>query len=559
MKKQFSFPTFLRESDQASKKLFVSSRLKKLLRRLGILLLLAGVCFNMGCDSCDCEPREAFFAFIGYWDFPSGETFTTTNNSPYQDNTVDFIARVYYPSYDESVLDDLENPNFEGIEVADGKHPLIIFGHGRYGGGVPTNYLGMTNLMNHLASWGYICVSINFDVFHQLQSSYSWGIPHRGELFLHAIYRMAQLNTDTSSIFYDKIDTSKIALIGHSRGGGGAISAVNQNLSQGSPRTIVALATLSPVDFGTDALQAAIPHISLYGTWDGDLLDGEGPRIWDEGVRTAHKEFVEIYGANHFNFTDDIDYINEVEEIPREDQKEIAQGFINAYFDVYGRGNDRWDWPKYLTGHVRMLQNVDYYIQYLSSDFLTIDNGNPLGTVNTNNLGGNNNGSSLTLFDDEMLDDYNQYFYNMSEGLLIHWNDIGDQLGFDFPAQDVSNYTHLHFRTSQRPGNTLNVLDTFKNFRVKVQDSDGGVATVSIKDYFGGIQYPDYSNSLTATWQQPYQYKSIPRSFRIPFTDLQGVDSTKINQVVLLFDRPDETGYKNITGAIALDDLEFTE
>lgn len=538
------------------KKQFATFGLKNFLGVVGLLLLLSGVCLNMGCESCDCEPSETRLAFIGYWDFPSGETFTTTNLTPYPDNTVDFIARVYYPSYDESVLEDPEDPNLEGIEVADGKHPLIIFGHGRYPPGVPYNYLHMTNLMYHLASWGYICVSINFDVFNSLQYQHQNGIPHRGELFLHAVDRMLQLNGDATSIFYDTIETTQIALIGHSRGGGGAISAVNLNLSQGSPRSIVGLATISPVDFDTDPVQAAIPHICLYGSWDGDLSGGDGAIIWNQGVRTAHKEFVEIYGANHFNFTDTIDYINEEEDIPREDQQEMAQGFINAYFDLHVRGISRQDWPQYLTGHINMVPDVDYYIQYLSPDYLAIDDGSPLGTVDTNNLNGTNDGSTMALFDDEMLNNPNDHFYNMSEGLLIHWDDTTDELVFSFDPQDASVYTHLHFRASQRPGHTLNTLDTFKNFSVRVDDADGGTATVNIKDYFGGIQYPDFSGSISAT--SSYQYKSIPRSFRIPFTDLAGVDITKVNQVVLLFDRPDEPGYKNITGAIALDDLEFT-
>jgi acetyl esterase/lipase len=520
---------------------------------VGFVLLLLILCFHWGCDQC--PPSRSNFAFIGYWDFPGGQTFNLVNEKP-GSQTVDFIARVYYPSYDESVLEDPDDPNFEGITVADGVYPLIVFGHGQYGIGVPENYLGMTNLMHHLASWGYICVSINLDVVHGQWMYHQQGIPHRGELFLHAVDRMLGLNANNESLFFKKIDPERIALIGHSRGGGGAISAVNMNLAQGSPRSVKALATISPVDFHTDPVQAAVPHISLYGTWDGDLLDGEGSRIWDGGGRAAHKEFVEIYGANHFHFTDVVDYMNEEHEIVRENHHELAQGFINAYFDTHVKELVRYDWPLYLTGHLRLLEGVNYYIQYLGSDFRAIDNGGPLGTEGDNNLGGNNDGDSLAHFDDQMLNNYNDHFYNQSPGLLVHWNDVGDQLVFNFPVQNVSAYTHLHFRASQRPGNPLNVLDRFKNFRVRVRDNSGGSAVVSIKDYFSGLQYPDFSGSIAAG--SVYQYKSIPRSFRIPFTDFPGVDFNQVTRVTFLFDQADESGYKNITGAIALDDLEFT-
>jgi len=213
-----------------------------------------------GCSGCrSCRPNQGNFAFIGFRDVPAGQTMTLTAPMPGGQQMVDFIGRIYYPSLDESVLQDPERPNFENITVAEGAHPLIVFGHGRWGGGVPTNYLGMTNLLHHLASWGYVCISVNLDVVHALQSTNQWGIPHRGELFLKAIDYMLQQNADPVSPFFARIDPAKIALIGHSRGGSGAISAVNQNAAAQPPRAIGAVATISPVDFGTDPVRAAVP------------------------------------------------------------------------------------------------------------------------------------------------------------------------------------------------------------------------------------------------------------------------------------------------------------
>ncbi|MGH9464432.1 MAG: alpha/beta hydrolase family protein, partial [Thermoanaerobaculia bacterium] len=439
-------------------------------RAAALAALLLGL---SGCQQC--RPSHGNFAFIGFWDAPGGETATLESDLPGESQSVDFIARVYYPSYDESVLEDLENPDLEGIEVADGLHPLIVFGHGRYSLGVPTNYLGMTNLMHHLASWGYICISVNFDVVHSVPSDA--GIPHRGELFLHAVDYMLAQNADAGSLFFGKIDPAKIALIGHSRGGGGAISAVNRNLAAGSPRPILAVATISPVEFGTQPLQAPVPHLSLYGTWDGDLDDGQGHRIWDAGVRTAPKQHVEIYGANHFHFTDSVIYSGESNGIAREDHHEIAQGYINAFFDVHVRGLDRHEWPLYLVGEKDLRPGVDEYLQVLSDDFLSVDDGSPLGSEATNTIGGTNDASTLALFDDQMLDDEIQHFYNQSEGLLIHWNGSGDELILDLGGpENVSTYDLLQFRASQRPVDpgdpadpllAFNTLDTVKDFRVR--------------------------------------------------------------------------------------------
>ncbi|HET9314384.1 MAG TPA: hypothetical protein VFQ51_02300 [Vicinamibacteria bacterium] len=525
--------------------------------------LLASLVALPGCRNC--RPSQGNFAFIGFWNVPGGQTFTLTSPMPGGAQSVDFIARVYYPSYDATAIQDPQNPNFEGIQVADGTHPLVVFGHGRYGGGVPTNYLGMTNLMNHLASWGYICVSVNLDVVHGLQGANQYGIPHRGELLLHAVDYMLQQNTTPGSLFFGKVDATRIALIGHSRGGGGAISAVNQNMSASSPRAIKAVATISPVDFSVQPVQAAVAHLTLYGTWDGDLDDGEGPRIWDGGVRTAPREHVEIYGANHFHFTDAITYSGENNGISREDHQEIAQGYINAFFDVHVRGLDRYDWPRYLVGEKDVRPGVDEYLQVLSSDFRTVDNGSPLGSEGTNSLGGANQSSTLALFDDQLLSNAADHFYNGNDGLLVHWNQSTDELVFTFANQNVTAYRYLHFRVSQRPvdpGNpsdpllAFNTLDTRKDFQVRLKDAPGNTATVTISSYLGGLQYPDESGSLGSG--SIYQYKSIPRSYRLPLADFTGVNLHNVREVAFLFNRPNAAGFVNVTGAIALDDVEFS-
>lgn len=512
-----------------------------------------------GCDTCN--PGTPNLAFIGHWDFPAGETVTLENPIP-SGNTVNFIARVYYPSYDTLALRD--PPEVAGIEVAAGPHPLVVFGHGQFGLGAPTNYLGMTHLMNHLASWGYVSVSVNLDVVQGQFPSHQQGIPQRGEILLAAVERMLQLNNDPGSIFHGKIDASRIALIGHSRGGGGAISAVNRNMNQASPRAIRAVATISPVDFHTLPVQAAVPHLSLYGTWDGDLSSGHGPRIWDGGLRLAEKHHIEIYGANHFHFTDSAVYAAETTNLTREDHHEIAQGYINAFFDVHVRGNDRYGWPLYLAGERDVRPGVRVFHQILADQYLVVDDGSPLGTPATNNLGGTNSFNTLALFADHMLTSSAEGFYNQSEGLLVHWDGNDAQLVMSFNPQNVGSYTWLHFRAAQRrrssntaaPENTLNVLNTLKDFRVRLTDAANASATVDIKGYLNGLQYPDSSGSLSPTSQ--FQYKSIMRSFRIPLNDFSGVNLNAVNEIRFLFDRVNESSFQNVTGAIAVDDVEFS-
>lgn len=494
------------------------------------------------CNPPTCNPKGSNLAIVLSWDVPAGQTYTFTN--PEGINSVDFKARVFFPSKDSS-----------GVNITDGKHPLVIFGHGRYGpaagSGYPNNYLHATYLMNQLASWGYIVVTVNFDVVHSLGP----GISSRGELFLKAIDFMSAQNGNNSSIFFNKIDMDHIGVIGHSRGGGGAYAAVQRNQAQGSPRKIKALATISPTNGDVTPIAGNMPQLMIYGTWDGDLSGAPGYMLWDGSARDKTKVYVEVYGANHFFFSDDLVFAGEINGITREKHQNIAKGYINAFFDQYVRDSLRYSWPEYLTFE-KKVDSTEHYVQYMGANPLVIDNGNPLGTAATNNLGGGNVGTSLTLFDDSNLASGTGQFGN-TNGLRIGWNAGTDGIVFNFAPANASAFTHISFRASQRHGEAGNTLNTFKNLRVKLTDNANNTFTLPISNtIYKGLQYPDqpeYPGGGTGT------FKNIPSTFRLPLSAFTGVNKANIKQVAILFDAANSLGFVNNTGSITFDDLEFTK
>ncbi len=507
--------------------------------RITLLVFLFATILT-GCNTCN--PKVGSLAIIMTWDVPAGQTYTfqqpTTGLT-----SVDFIARVFYPATDST-----------GNTVTDGPHPLIIFGHGRYGptagSGFPNNYLHATYLMKQLSSWGYICVSVNFDVVHSLGS----GISERGELFLKAIDFMSAENSNASSKFHNKIDMSQIGIIGHSRGGGGATSAVNRNVTQGSPRNIKALATISPTSFNTTAV-ANMPQLMIFGTWDGDLRDEQGYKLWDPAPRNQNKIYVEVYGANHFFFSDDLVYASEKNGIARENHQNIAKGFINAFFDKEVRGFERYSWPEYLTFD-RKVDTVEYYVQYMNKNKLIIDDGGTLGTATTNNLGGTNTATSLTLFDDADLA-VGAGQFGSTNGLRVSWDNAGDKLEFSFPAQNASAFDFISFRASQRHGVTGNTVNTFKTLKVKLTDAANNSFTLPISNtVYKGLQYPDQEEYPPAVLGS---YKNIPSTFRLKLSNFTGVNLNNIVKVTILFDAANSAGFVNNTGAVTFDDLEFTK
>jgi pimeloyl-ACP methyl ester carboxylesterase len=88
-------------------------------------------------------------------------------------------------------------------------HAIISFGVGT--GGTPTNY---ADTLDHLASWGFVVIANDN------------GTQGLGQYIVAGAQYMVLKNSDPASIFYNKLDTTKIGAFGHSQGAGGVLNAV---------------------------------------------------------------------------------------------------------------------------------------------------------------------------------------------------------------------------------------------------------------------------------------------------------------------------------------------
>ncbi|MEU7855558.1 alpha/beta hydrolase [Nonomuraea sp. NPDC049141] len=108
------------------------------------------------------------------------------------------------------------------------KHPIITWGNGT--GAVPTQYPG---LLNQLASWGFAVVA-------STDTTTGTG----SEMIAAAQYLIAR-NTDSSSVFYGKLDVTKVGAVGHSQGAGGAVNTATK--SGGLIDTVIPIALPAPI------------------------------------------------------------------------------------------------------------------------------------------------------------------------------------------------------------------------------------------------------------------------------------------------------------------------
>jgi hypothetical protein len=496
-----------------------------------------------GLFACEKEgPEPPSFGQICTWDVPNGQIYHF-EDTPGTTDSVKFVARVYEATKDQSC-----------ITFDDRLHPLVIVAHGKISTGIPYNYLGMTFLTEHLASWGDIVLSLNLDFLNGLQGPENqWGIPHRGELILHAIEYMCLQNRSPGSPYFQRIDTTKIAIVGHSRGGGASIFACNRNLTKNN-RPIKAVATLSPANFGTQPLIAPVPHLCLYGSWDGDLFEGEGPDLWSRGTRSADRELVEIYGANHYYFTDKVQFPAEEAGISREDHHLIAKGMVNAWLDRYLREQNRYDWAQYLDGSISFRKDLDYFISIQNHVFLPIHNPTIPNERSTYHLTSEiRPQGACTVCAVELQEPPD---YCIGGAVQASWDQRREGLNYHFPSLDASEFAYLSFRISQVHGDSLNLVDQRKDFHVILQDSDGKSAKIRATNYLGGLQYPDLSGSLPP--DDPNNRKQIMRGFRIPMSEFKGVNTHQLTTIRIAFDCGNNKGFDNISGTVKVADLEFS-
>ena len=102
------------------------------------------------------------------------------------------------------------------------KHPILTWGNGTKAKPGQYDYF-----LKHLASWGFVIVATEDENTGP------------GQTILDAANYMVGENSNSSSIFFQRLDVKKIGTLGHSQGATGAINALIK--SGGSIKTVIAI------------------------------------------------------------------------------------------------------------------------------------------------------------------------------------------------------------------------------------------------------------------------------------------------------------------------------
>jgi hypothetical protein len=191
----------------------------------------------------------------------------------------------------------------------------------------------------------------------------------RGWLLLEHLRLWHEWNQDSANPFYGKVDVNRIALMGHSRGGEAAATAVAFNRMQYYPEDatihfnynfgVQAIVAIAPPDgqyqpAGQPRWIQNVSYLTLQGGHDADVDSFGGSRQADRVRYTSSGPWfsteIWAYGANHGQFNtawgraDFIPrrgwFLNLEPLMPGEEQRRISNTYISAFLEttLKGRG-----------------------------------------------------------------------------------------------------------------------------------------------------------------------------------------------------------------------------
>jgi len=248
----------------------------------------------------------------------------------------------------------------------DGPFPLALIVHGNHSmqdhSDPGYDYLGEL-----LASRGIILASVDENFINSGWTDIFGGLDEendaRGWLLLEHLKVWHEWNNKSDNPFYKKIDTSNLAIIGHSRGGEAVAIAAMMNKLPYYPddasikldynfniKSVVAIAPVDgqykPGNSGTKFND--VNYFVIHGAQDGDVRSFMGSqqyeRISFKDSSYYMKSGLFVFGANHgqFNSTwgnNDLGFsltgaLNLKQLLSEDDQQQIAKVYISAFLDA---------------------------------------------------------------------------------------------------------------------------------------------------------------------------------------------------------------------------------
>jgi hypothetical protein len=257
------------------------------------------------------------------------------------------------------------------------------------------NHEGYDYLQRQLARMGIIAVSIDLSDLACYLISGTIDIMRRGELIVENINYFKTLHEDRSSRFHNRIDFSRVGLMGHSRGGEGVLQAAEIMPSYATVQSVLSLA---PVDtWVTSGQPTGFEFMLIMPAADGDVPDLQGLVFYDQARPRTFRSQVYLHYGCHYYFNrqwladDGIPYGRQGNRhlVTRHHHERVLSAYGCALFRATLLGHTAM--LKYLTGEElpTRVPNEHVHLSFAWHDGrqLTVDNHEDRNDIYENSLG----------------------------------------------------------------------------------------------------------------------------------------------------------------------------
>jgi hypothetical protein len=472
----------------------------------------------------------------------------SVNGSPFVGNWGKFHGwvRTKYWGFDEKAL---PLNAMVWYPAGTGPFPLVLIVHGNH---LDQDYSepGYEYLGKLMASRGFICVSVdeNFlnsswaNIFDNLQEENDC----RAWLLLKHLEKWHEWNRNEANPFFQKVDTTRIALIGHSRGGEAvAIAGLfndlpyypdDASISFNFGFQIRSIIAIAPVDgqykpAKTGTILRNVNYFTIQGVHDMDMTSYHGAiqfqRTYFSGDEFYVKAGVYVHGANHGQFNTvwgnndvgipGIALYNRKLLLLKEDQMTISKVFITAFLEATLLGKKEYLalFRDYRSG-LKWIPETIYLNQYEDTNCkIMADYEEDINLVTTNIPGSNITTNHLTVWREREIPlKWRSY---ETRGVYLGWNRTGnDSLIADYTINmgptnfltlDSASYLYFNLADANENSNPKSVVqrkdslnaDSLEikrenekksaasrepiDFSIRLRDREGNTASVPVSRY----------------------------------------------------------------------------